>query len=199
VSKSTGLEAGATAQGPDSTLSGAVGGRALRVGDDVDTDQIIAARHLVTTDPEELGAHLLEATYAGLAQRAREGDVIVAGENFGCGSSREHAPLAILGAGIRCVIARSFARIFFRNAINVGLLPLEAPDAAEAIADGSPLQVDRTTGAIVDLATGRRYHAAPLPEFVQGIVDAGGLVAWVRREHFADADGVCAQGAGGAA
>ena len=170
-------------------------GRAWRLGDDIDTDQLIAAKYLVTTDPKELGQHLLEATYPGLAGSAQPGDVIVAGSNFGCGSSREHAPLAILGVGVRCVIARSFARIFFRNAINVGLFPLECSEAVDAIEDGHRLRVDEKSGAILDETTGASFTAAPLPSFVQGIVDAGGLVAWVREQHFGGA--LAAQGAGG--
>ena len=155
--------------------------RVHRFGDHVDTDQIIPARHLVTIDAAELAEHCMEDADPGFATRVQPGDVIVAGRNFGCGSSREHAPIAILGAGVRAVIADSFPRIFFRNAINVGLPVLESPEAAAALQAGAEIKVDLATGRIVDVATGRTFQAAPLPEICAEITAAGGLMGWVRQ------------------
>jgi len=151
-------------------------GRAFVFGDNVDTDQIIPARYLVTGDRAELGTHCMEDADSTFAASVRPGDVIVAGRNFGCGSSREHAPLSILGAGVRSVVAASFARIFFRNAINVGLSVLECPEAASAITSGDELQIDTSTGAIHNRTSGEHYQALPLPEVAREIVAAGGLM-----------------------
>ena len=157
-------------------------GRTFKFGDDVNTDAIIPAPYLVTTDPKELGSHAMEGSdQPDFARRVRPGDVVVAGENFGCGSSREHAPVALTGAGVACVIAKSFARIFFRNAINIGLPLLECPEAAEAIAAGDEVEVDLASGAIRDLTTGRSFRAAPMPDFMRAIFDAGGLVEFARQ------------------
>lgn len=157
-------------------------GSVWKYGDHVDTDVIIPARYLNVSTAEELALHCLEdldATFAGAVQ---EGDVIVAGENFGCGSSREHAPLAIKGAGVSCVVARSFARIFYRNAINVGLPILESAAAVDGIEKGHRLEIDLETGQIRNLTTGQAYRAEPYPPFMMEIIRAGGLVAYTRRQ-----------------
>ncbi|NOX44217.1 MAG: 3-isopropylmalate dehydratase small subunit [Caldiserica bacterium] len=158
-------------------------GRALVVGNDVDTDAIIPARYLVTADPAELGRHCLEGLDPGFPGRIRPGDILVAGENFGCGSSREHAVLALRGAGVACVVAKSFARIFFRNAVNLGFPALECPGLG-GIAEESPIAVDLGTGVLRDLGCGREFRAAPLPHFILEILDAGGLVPWARRRGY---------------
>lgn len=171
-------------------------GRAWVYGDNVNTDVIIPARYLFTTDAQELARHCLEDLDPRFAAEVRPGDVLVAGRNFGCGSSREHAPIAIKAAGVRCVVAASFARIFFRNAINVGLPILECPEAAAAIRHGDQVEVDLTTGEIRDLTTGQAFRARPLPEFVREIVAAGGLIPYARRRLAAA--GAAAHGAGAA-
>jgi 3-isopropylmalate dehydratase small subunit len=148
-------------------------------GDHVDTDIIIAARYLNTTDPAELAKYCMEDAGDGFITRVQPGDFMVAGENFGCGSSREHAPIALKAAGISAVIAKSFARIFFRNAINVGLPILESPEAAAAIRPNDELEVDLATGAIRNLTQGHTYQAEPFPEFLREIIEAGGLVNFV--------------------
>lgn len=155
-------------------------GKAWTFGNDVDTDVIIPARYLVTDDPAELGKHCMEGQDPQFPEKFRPGDIIVAGENFGCGSSREHAPLALLGIGCSCVIASSYARIFFRNAINVGLPILECPEAAGAIKQGDELEVDLSKGMIKDLSTGQSWNVPPLPDFLQDLMEKGGLVNWVR-------------------
>jgi len=156
--------------------------KAHKFGDDVNTDAIIPAPYLVTTDPAELGAHAMEGSdQPDFAQKVQEGDVVVAGENFGCGSSREHAPVALLGAGVSCVIAKSFARIFFRNAINIGLPLLECPEAADGITAGDELDIDLASGTITDTTTGQSWQAQPIPDFMRAIFDAGGLVAFARQ------------------
>lgn len=167
-------------------------GRAFLFGDDVDTDQIIPAQFVTTADPGKLGEHCMEGADPSFADRVEPGDVLVAGTNFGCGSSREHAALAIQGTGVEAVVAESFARIFFRNAINVGLPVLNVPDATERISDGDDLAVDPDTGVIENETTGDRIEAQGLPEFVQEIVDAGGLVEYGRR--IADDEGVVRNG-----
>jgi 3-isopropylmalate dehydratase small subunit len=146
----------------------------------VDTDQIIPARYLTTTKPAELAPHCMEDADAAFAQHVQPGDMIVAGRNFGCGSSREHAPLAIMGAGVSCVIADSFARIFYRNAVNVGLPILECPEAAEAVAAGDELAVEPETGVIRNLTRRETYQAMPLSGAAGEIVAAGGLANLVR-------------------
>ncbi len=166
---------------PTGHKSQPAGGRAWILGDDVDTDAIIAATHLATIDPGRLAAHCLQQVLPEFAAQARAGDVIVAGSNFGCGSSREHAPLAIKAAGVTAVIARSFARIFYRNSINLGLAVLECPDAVVGINDGDRIEVDSRTGVITNLGTGVRYQSQQLPDSVQAILDAGGLIAHGRR------------------
>ena len=147
-----------------------------KVGEHIDTDAIIPARFLVTSDAKELGANCMAGLEPDWVKRVKPGDIMVAGRNFGCGSSREHAPLAIKACGVKCVIAPSFARIFYRNAINLGFPILECAEAAEGIQAGDTVSVDFGTGVINDETTGKTYQAAPLPAFVQGIVDNGGLL-----------------------
>lgn len=151
-------------------------GTVFRYGRDIDTDVIIPARYLNTSDPVELAKHCLEDLDTTFVTRVKPGDIIVADENFGCGSSREHAPVAIKAAGVSCVIAKSFARIFYRNSINMGLPILECPEAVDAISDGDVVSVDADTGTIVDETTGAVFHAQPFPPFIQEIINAGGLV-----------------------
>jgi 3-isopropylmalate/(R)-2-methylmalate dehydratase small subunit len=155
-------------------------GTAHRYGRDVDTDVIIPARYLNTSDPAELAKHCMEDIDAGFVAKVRPGDIIVADENFGCGSSREHAPIAIKEAGISVVIASSFARIFYRNAINTGLPIMESPEAVAAIKDGDTVAVDADTGVITDVTTGAVFTAQPFPPFIRGIIEGGGLIASVR-------------------
>lgn len=154
-------------------------GKAHRLDDHVNTDLIIPATYLVSSDPAELGEHLMEGHDPEFRSRVKPGDIIVAGENFGSGSSREHAPLAIKGAGVGCVIAGSFARIFYRNAINVGLPILESPEAVGVIGDGDRVKVDLEAGTIENLRTGDRFEVPAYPEFMRRIVDEGGLIKYV--------------------
>ena len=156
-------------------------GTVFRYGRDVDTDVIIPARYLNTSDPSELAEHCLEDLDATFVSRVRPGDIMVADENFGCGSSREHAPVAIKAAGVSCVIAKSFARIFYRNSINMGLPILECPEAVDAISEGDVVSVDADTGGIADETTGRVFQAQPFPPFIQEIISDGGLVARTKR------------------
>jgi 3-isopropylmalate/(R)-2-methylmalate dehydratase small subunit len=151
-------------------------GRVWKYGDDVDTDAIIPARYLSMSTAGELARHCMEDIDARFAEGVARGDVIVAGENFGCGSSREHAPLAIRGAGVACVVAKSYARIFYRNAINIGLPILECPEAAEEAEAGDRLAIDLRAGTITNQRTGNVFHTAPFPPFVMEIIKAGGLV-----------------------
>lgn len=155
-------------------------GNAWRYGRDIDTDVIIPARYLTATTPEELGAHCLEDLDPDFVRRVRPGDMLVAEDNFGSGSSREHAPLAIKGCGVSCVIASSFARIFYRNAINVGLPILECPEAVAETETGHRLRVDLEAGRVENLTIGKIYHAQPFPEFMREIISRGGLVEYVR-------------------
>jgi 3-isopropylmalate/(R)-2-methylmalate dehydratase small subunit len=155
-------------------------GTAHKYGRDVDTDVIIPARYLNTSDPAELAKHCLEDLDAGFVAKVEPGDILVADENFGCGSSREHAPIAIKHAGVSVVIAKSFARIFYRNAINTGLPIVEAPDAVDGIANGDRVTVDADTGMVTDETTGKTYQAQPFPRFVKDIIESGGLVESVR-------------------
>ena len=154
--------------------------KAHKYGNDVDTDVIIPARYLNTSAPEELAAHCMEDIDPMFAGRVRHGDIIVAGRNFGCGSSREHAPLAIKASGISCVVAESFARIFYRNALNIGLPILECPAAANAISAGDEGSVNLETGEITDITTGRTFHAEPFPPFMMELIAAGGLAAYLK-------------------
>jgi len=155
-------------------------GRAHVYGDNVDTDVIIPARYLTSHDPAELAAHCMENIDSEFVTTVRPGDIIVGGENFGCGSSREHAPIAIKASGVSAVIASSFARIFFRNAINVGLPALVCPEAAAEIRKGDELSLELATGRVENVTQGRTYQAEPFPEFLREIVAAGGLVAYTK-------------------
>jgi 3-isopropylmalate/(R)-2-methylmalate dehydratase small subunit len=155
-------------------------GTVWKYGDNVDTDGIIPARYLNVSTQEGLARHCMEDVDPGFASAVQPGDVIVGGENFGCGSSREHASLAIRGAGISCVIAKSFARIFYRNGINVGLPILECPQAVEGTERGDQLTVDFRAGTITNERTGRAYQTSPFPAFILGIIQAGGLVPYTR-------------------
>ena len=152
-------------------------GKVFRYGRDVDTDVIIPARYLNSSDHAHLAAHAMEDIDPTFATTVKPGDIIVADENFGCGSSREHAPVAIKAAGVACVIAKSFARIFYRNSINMGLPILECPEAVDAISNDDTVHVNADTGEIVDETTGAVFHAQPFPPFIQEIINAGGLVA----------------------
>ena len=154
--------------------------KAHKYGDNVDTDVIIPARSLNTSAPEELAAHCMEDIDPRFAGDVRRGDILVAGRNFGCGSSREHAPLAIKASGIACVIAESFARIFYRNALNIGLPILECPAAADAISSGDEVSIDLGAGRIVDLTTGASFTAEPFPPFMMELIAAGGLAEYLK-------------------
>ena len=154
-------------------------GRVFKYGDNIDTDVIIPARYLNSSDPAELATHCMEDIDKEFIKKVQKGDIIVAEKNFGCGSSREHAPLAIKTAGIACVIAASFARIFYRNAINIGLPIIECPKAAAEIEDGDEVEVNFDTGVITDLTKGTSYQGQAFPEFMQRIIDAEGLVNYI--------------------
>lgn len=156
-------------------------GKVHRFGSDVDTDVIIPARYLNSTDPKELASHCMEDIDADFTAKVAEGDFIVADDNFGCGSSREHAPIAIKAAGISCVIANSFARIFYRNALNIGLPIMECPEAVKDIGEGHRLEVDLAAGRITDLDTGKTYTARPFPDFAIELIADGGLVEYTRK------------------
>ena len=159
-----------------------VQGKAHKYPDNVDTDVIIPARYLNTADHKELAAHCMEDIDAQFKNNVRPGDVMAAGWNFGCGSSREHAPIAIRESGVACVIAKSFARIFYRNAINIGLPIIECPEAAKAIAAGDEVEVDFDSGVITDKTTGQSFQGQAFPEFMQKIITAGGLVNYINQK-----------------
>ena len=155
-------------------------GTVFKYGDNVDTDVIIPARYLNITDMKELSAHCMEDIDKEFRGKVQEGDIMVAGNNFGCGSSREHAPATIKASGISCVIANSFARIFYRNSINIGLAIIECPEAAAAISAGDTVSVDFIKGEIVDETTGQTFQAEPFPPFLQDIIDKGGLLKAIK-------------------
>ncbi len=155
-------------------------GKVFKYGDHVDTDVILPARYLALKDNKDLAEHCMEDIDAQFSKKVKPGDIIVAGQNFGCGSSREHAPIAIKACGVSCVIAASFARIFYRNAINIGLAILESPEAAADIRDGDRLAVDFGKGEIKNLSSGLSYKAGAFPPFVRKIIDAGGLLASIK-------------------
>ena len=154
-------------------------GNAHKFGDDINTDDIIAAKYLVTTDQKQLGRHCMENIIQDFSSRVKKGDIIIAGKNFGCGSSREHAPLAIKGCGIPAVVARSYAGIFFRNAINIGLPFLECKDVGK-ISDGDRLEIDLSSGIIKNLSKGKSYKSQPFPKFLQEIIIKGGLMSYIK-------------------
>lgn len=154
-------------------------GRVHRFGDNIDTDVIIPARYLNSSDPKELAAHCMEDIDKEFVNKVSEGDIVVANKNFGCGSSREHAPIAIKACGVSCVIAETFARIFYRNAINIGLPIIECPEAAVNIKEGDEVEVDFDTGVITDVTTGQKYKGQAFPPFMQKIIDSEGLVNYI--------------------
>jgi 3-isopropylmalate/(R)-2-methylmalate dehydratase small subunit len=157
-------------------------GRIWKFGSDVDTDAIIPARYLNQSDPKELAKHVMEEERPEFLGEVKKGDILLADKNFGCGSSREHAPLALRAAGVSCIIARSFARIFYRNSLNLGLPLVESPEASEGIEDGDWVRVNLNTGEILDLTQNRTFHANPIPTFMQDLLKDGGLIPHLRRE-----------------
>ncbi|OGW07045.1 MAG: 3-isopropylmalate dehydratase small subunit [Nitrospinae bacterium RIFCSPLOWO2_01_FULL_39_10] len=157
-------------------------GKAWKFGADVDTDAIIPARYLNTTDHKELAKHCMEDADPNFMKKMKVGDIIVADKNFGCGSSREHAPISIKAAGISCVIAKSFARIFYRNSFNMGLPIFESADASEKIKEGDEIELDPSTGVIHNLTKKEKYRARPIPPFMQALINAGGLMNYVKRK-----------------
>ncbi len=157
-------------------------GHVFKYGDNVDTDVIIPARYLNSSDPKELATHCMEDIDKDFVKNVKAGDIIVADKNFGCGSSREHAPLSIKAAGISCVIAETFARIFYRNAINIGLPIIECKEAAQAIKAGDEVEVDFDSGVITDITTGEKYKGQSFPPFMQKIIDCEGLVNYINQK-----------------
>jgi 3-isopropylmalate/(R)-2-methylmalate dehydratase small subunit len=157
-------------------------GRAFKFGDDVNTDEIIPARYLNTSDPKELAKHVMEDADPEFPKKVQPGDVIVAGKNFGCGSSREHAPIAIKAAGVSAVIAKSFARIFYRNCINIGLPIFECPEAVEGIEEGDLVEINPETGVIKNLTKGTEFKATPIPADIRKIMEAGGLMEYAKQK-----------------
>ncbi len=158
----------------------AIKGKAWKFGDDVNTDEIIPARYLITTDPKELAKHVMEDIDPEFPNKVQLGDIIVAGKNFGCGSSREHAPLALKGAEIGAIIAESFARIFYRNAINLGLPIIESPEIAKETDEGDILEIDLAEGTVKNVTKGKEYKIKPLPESLQKVMEAGGLMDYAK-------------------
>lgn len=156
-------------------------GTIYKFGDDVNTDEIIPARYLNTSDPKELAAHVMEDADPQFPSKVKPGDIIAAGKNFGCGSSREHAPLAIKAAGIGCVVAESYARIFYRNAFNIGLTIMECPAAITEAQTGHVLRIDTATGQITNVTIDREYSSKPIPPFMQELIAAGGLMEYVQK------------------
>lgn len=161
-------------------------GTVFKYGDNVDTDVIIPARYLNSSDPKELASHCMEDIDKDFVSRVKTGDLIVADKNFGCGSSREHAPIAIKAAGVSCVIAETFARIFYRNAINIGLPIIECPEAAEGIEDGDEVEVDFDSGIITNKTKGTTFQGQAFPEFMQKIIKAEGLINYINQKDSAD-------------
>jgi len=160
-----------------------INGRIWKFGSDIDTDAIIPARYLNQSDPKELAKHAMEDERPEFIKEVKKGDILLAGKNFGCGSSREHAPLALKAAGISCIIAKSFARIFFRNSFNLGLPLLESPEASDAIQDGDRVRVDLNTGEIVNLTRNKKFTATPIPPFMQELLKDGGLISHLGKER----------------
>ncbi len=160
-------------------------GKIWKFGNDIDTDVIIPARYLNTSDPKELAMHVMEGVDSNFSQKIKKGDIIVAGKNFGCGSSREHAPIAIKASGIQAIIAKSFARIFYRNAFNIGLPIFESSEAPEKIKENDEIEIDADKGIIRNLTRNEEYKANPIPEFMQELIEAGGLVEWTKKKLIA--------------
>jgi 3-isopropylmalate/(R)-2-methylmalate dehydratase small subunit len=158
-------------------------GRAFKYGRDVNTDDIIAAKYLVSWDKKELGKNCMETIDPDFSKNVKPGDIIVAEENFGCGSSREHAPMAIEGSGVSAVIAKSFARIFYRNGLNTGLPLLESEEAVDGISAGDAVSVDTETGTITNITTGKTFQAKPYPEFMQELIKSGGLINYIKEQR----------------
>ncbi len=156
-------------------------GKVWKFGNNIDTDAIIPARYLNTSDPKELAKHIMEDADKDFSSKVRSGDLIVAEANFGCGSSREHAPIAIKAAGIQAVVAKSFARIFYRNAFNIGLPIFESEEASGRIKEGDEIEVDADEGVIKNITKGEKYTAKPIPPFMQELISAGGLIEWTKR------------------
>lgn len=156
-------------------------GRVWKFGDNIDTDAIIPARYLTSSDPEELAKHVMEDADKDFATKVKSGDLIIAESNFGCGSSREHAPIAIKAAGIQAVVAKSFARIFYRNSFNIGLPIFESEEAAEKIGEGDEIEVDADNGIIKNVTKNEEYPAKPIPPFMQELISSGGLIEWTKK------------------
>jgi len=156
-------------------------GMAIKYGNNVDTDVIIPARYLYTSDEKELAAHCFEDLDKDFKEKVKTRKIIVAGDNFGCGSSREHAPISIKGSGVKLIIAKSFARIFFRNAINIGLPVVANAEAGKHIKDGDELEIDLSNGKIYDITTGKTFDISPLPEFIQKIIESGGYIKYIKK------------------
>jgi 3-isopropylmalate/(R)-2-methylmalate dehydratase small subunit len=156
-------------------------GKVWKFGDNIDTDAIIPARYLNTSDPEELAKHVMEDADKDFPSKIKQGDMIIARSNFGCGSSREHAPIAIKAAGMQAVIAKSFARIFYRNAFNIGLPIFESDEAADKISEGDEIEVDADNGVIRNITKSEEYTAKPIPPFMQELISAGGLIEWTKK------------------
>ncbi|MCX8070741.1 MAG: 3-isopropylmalate dehydratase small subunit [Thermodesulfovibrionales bacterium] len=157
-------------------------GKTWKFGADIDTDAIIPARYLNTSDPEELAKHVMEDADKEFPKKVKKGDILVADKNFGCGSSREHAPIAIKAAGIQAVVAKSFARIFYRNAFNIGLPIFECEEAAERIIEGDVIEIDANSGIIKNLSRSEQYIAKPIPSFMQELIASGGLIEWTKKK-----------------
>jgi len=157
-------------------------GKTIKYGDNIDTDVIIPARYLNTSDEKELASHCMEDLDKEFSKKINKGDIIIAGKNFGCGSSREHAPIAIKASGISCVIAETFARIFFRNSINIGLPIMECREAARDIEENDEISIDVNSGAITNITKNKTYKAAPFPEFMQKIIESQGLINYIKKE-----------------
>ncbi|MBF0566135.1 MAG: 3-isopropylmalate dehydratase small subunit [Nitrospirae bacterium] len=157
-------------------------GKVWKFGRDVDTDAIIPARYLNTSDPAELARHVMEDADKDFPGKVRAGDLIVADANFGCGSSREHAPIALKAAGLQAVVAKSFARIFYRNAFNIGLPIFESPESADDIKNGDVIEIDTRTGLIKNTTTGKEYQAKPIPPFMEELINSGGLIGWTKKK-----------------
>ncbi len=156
-------------------------GKVWKFGNNIDTDAIIPARYLNTSDPDELAKHLMEDADKDFPSKVKSGDLIIAEANFGCGSSREHAPIAIKAAGVQAVVAKSFARIFYRNSFNIGLPIFESDEAAEKVREGDEIEVDADNGVIRNVTKGEEYTAKPIPPFMQELISAGGLIEWTKR------------------